>query len=460
MRRLWSGFDERTGLPSALDRFLRDPVPSRGGWLFTLGSLCLFLLGLQFATGGLLATAYAPTPDHARASVSFIEKKMAGGSLARGLHSWGASALIVIVLLHMARVFAHRAYRNPRQENWWSGLLLFLFVLGFAFTGYLLPWDQKGYWATVVAIRITATAPLAGPYLARLLAGGPRVGAPALTRFAAIHFVFLPAVAFLLAAAHVYLLRRHGHAGLPGDKSPREPFYPRQLARDATASLAALVALIALAHFFPAPLEATADPSDASYVPRPDWYFLFLFQLLHYFKGKAEIIGTILIPTAVTLFLLAIPLLDRTEEPRRAQRRILIASGGAIAAAAVVLTWIAASESPARGSRFGVFEPPPPPSAFKDSNLQNYDLAAFPPSVLRGGKLIASKKCLECHKISGDGNAKGLELKHLAGRRPKSWLIGHFKDPQEFSPHSKMPPFDDLPERDLSDMADYLLALP
>jgi mono/diheme cytochrome c family protein len=105
-------------------------------------------------------------------------------------------------------------------------------------------------------------------------------------------------------------------------------------------------------------------------------------------------------------------------------------------------------------------EPPPPPSAFLSAALQNYDLAAFPPAVLRGGKLVATRKCLECHRISGDGNDRGIELKHVVGRRDKAWIIAHFRDPQDLVPHSKMPPYDDLPERDLSDMADYLLSLP
>jgi mono/diheme cytochrome c family protein len=105
-------------------------------------------------------------------------------------------------------------------------------------------------------------------------------------------------------------------------------------------------------------------------------------------------------------------------------------------------------------------EPPPPPLAFVSADLKNYDLSAIPPSVARGGKLIATKKCLECHLVNGDGNAKGIELKHVARRRNRAWLIAHFKDPQEMSPHSKMPPYDDLPERELNDMADYLLALP
>ena len=451
-------FDERTGLVSAWKRFAEKPTPARGGWWFTLGSIALALLGIQFVSGILLASSYAPTPDHARASVSWIERKVPAGSLVRGLHHWGASAIVVVVLLHLARVFWHGAYKRPRQENWWIGLALLAVVFAFAFTGYLLPWDQKGYWATVVGIRIAAQPPIAGPAAERLLTGGGGVGAGALSRFAALHVVVLPLVVLALVAAHLLLLRHHGHAGLPGDATPREPFFPKQMARDAAAALAVLAALAALAHFFPAPLEATADPADTAYVPRPDWYFLAPFQLLHYFQGRAAILGTVGIPAAVGIFLVAVPLLDRSGSRRPGARRPWIAAGSGLAAAAIVLTGIAVVDAPA--GRMPATEPPPPPLAFLSADLKNYDLSMVAPSIARGGKLIATKKCLECHWINGEGNPKGIDLKHVGERRTRDWLLAHFRDPQEMSPHSKMPPYDDLPARDLNDITDYLLALP
>ena len=458
MSRFGEGFDERTGLLTAWKRFGEKPTPARGGWWFTLGSIALAILAIQFVTGFLLASAYAPTPDHARASVSWIERRVPGGALARGLHHWGASAIVVFCLLHLARVFWHGAYKRPRRENWWIGLLLLATVFAFAFTGYLLPWDQKGYWATVVGVRIASQPPVVGPAAARFLTGGDGVGAAALSRFAAIHVVLLPLAAIALVAVHLALLRRHGHAGIPCDDSPREPFFPKQMARDAAAALAVLAALLLLAHFLPAPLEATADPTDTAYVPRPDWYFLPLYQLLHYFKGRAAILGTVGVPAAIAVFLFAMPLLDRSGTRRPRSRRGWIAAGSGIAAAAVFLTGIAVIEEPPRS--LPATEPPPPPLAFVSADLKNYDLSMVAPSIARGGRLIATKKCLECHLVNGDGNPKGIELKHVAERRTRAWILAHFRDPQELSPHSKMPPYDDLPARDLNDMADYLLALP
>lgn len=458
MSGFWRDFEERTGLASAWRRFADKPSPARGGWWFTLGSLTLTALGVQLATGILLATAYAPTPDHARDSVWWIEHRIPAGSFVRALHAWGASAVVVLAALHLARVLYHGAYKRPRQENWWIGLIGFGLILAFAFTGYLLPWDQKGYWATVVGLRIAAQPPIVGHAAARLLAGGNAVGAATLSRFAAFHIIVLPVAIAAAVVAHLTLLRRHGHAGLPGDAAPREPFFPRQMARDAAAALGLFALLVALAIAFPARLGPTADPSDTGFVPRPEWYFLSLFQLLHYFRGKAAIIGTVAIPAAVAGFLVALPLLDRSATRRSEARRPWIGAGAAIAAAAVALTLIAASDQ--SSSSVPAVDPPPPPLAFVSADLKNYDLSTLAPSVARGGKLIATKKCLECHWINGDGNPRGVDLKHVSRRRARAWLIAHFKDPQELSPHSKMPPYDDLPERDLNDMADYLLALP
>jgi ubiquinol-cytochrome c reductase cytochrome b subunit len=452
------GFDDRTGLVSAWRRFADKATPARGGWWFVLGSIALAVLAIQFVTGILLTTAYAPTPDHARASVAWIERKAPAGALVRGLHHWGASALVVVALLHLARVFWHGAYKRPRQENWWIGLLLLGVVFAFAFTGYLLPWDQKGYWATVVGVRIASQPPLAGPVAARLLTGGSGVGAAALSRFAALHVIVLPLAAIALAGVHMVLLRRHGHAGIPGDDTPREPFFPKQMARDAAAILAVFALLLVLARLLPAPLEATADPADTAYVPRPDWYFLAPYQLLHYFKGRAEILGTVAIPAAVAVFLVALPFLDRNGSRRPHARRPWIAAGAILAGAAIALTAIAVAEAPA--GRIPATEPPPPPLAFVSPDLRNYDLSMVAPSIARGGRLIATKRCLECHWINGDGNPKGIDLKHVGERRTRAWILAHFKDPQELSPHSKMPPYDDLPDLDLSAMADYLLALP
>ncbi len=240
---------------------------------------------------------------------------MPGGDWLRGVHYWGATAIVIVMALHIVRVFPYAAYRKPRQATWIAGVLLLLCILGFVQTGYLLPWDQKAYWGTAVTIRIVGTAPLIGTKLTQLLQGGGAVGALTLIRFYSIHVVLLPLVTVLLVFLHLFLVRHYGITAPWTDTAkdaPRTvPFYPAQVARDATGMLLILVLVLLLAWWLPAPLARPADPTDTTTVPRPEWFFLFLFQLLHYLPGKWEILGTFVLPTIAIVVLLLLPYIDR-----------------------------------------------------------------------------------------------------------------------------------------------------
>ncbi len=378
--------ESRTGLLTFLRKFGGEPVPQRYAWLFTLGSTTLFAFCVQLATGALLAMYYAPTPDHAHASVSRIQSQVPAGDWIRGLHFWGASAMVVLVFLHLLRVFWMGAYKKPREMNWIVGVALLLLVLGFAFTGYLLPWDQKAYWATVVGTRIAASAPILGRFVGELLSGGKHVGAYTLSRFYALHVLWMPLLALAGIGVHLYLLRRHGHAGSETDTRPRVPFFPEQMAKDALLSLLVFALLLLLARFAPPPLEKVADPTDASYVPRPDWYFLFLFELLKFFTGKWEPVGTIGLPTAGVLLLVLLPWLDRKPERRAKSRPLLLLSGTAVALVAVALTVKGIVEKPSNPTAFASDTSPPPP-----------------PSVLAGQLVYAGGACASCHGPDGTG---------------------------------------------------------
>ena len=194
---------------------LRKPLPKHINLLFSLGSLAMFLLLLQAATGAFLAMSYAPSPDHAHDAVTYISEEMPFGSFVRGLHHWGASAMVIIVFLHILRVVLYGSYKAPRELTWVVGVLLFLVTLGFGFTGYLLPWDEKAYWATVVGIEIAGTAPGLGDVVAKVLRGGAEVGAVTLSRFYALHTIWLPWMAFGLVGGHLFLVRYYGSSGLP-----------------------------------------------------------------------------------------------------------------------------------------------------------------------------------------------------------------------------------------------------
>jgi quinol-cytochrome oxidoreductase complex cytochrome b subunit len=212
--RLANWLDERIHWQSVWQAIFLRNVP-KVNWLYTLGSATLFVALNQAVTGILLTIYYVPTPDHAYDSVQFITQEVTAGWLIRGLHHWGASAMVVLCILHMLRVVFHGAYKFPREVTWWSGVLLLVIVIGFGFTGYLLPWDQKAYWATTVGTRIAAVTPVVGEVLLRLLRGGEELSAVTLARFYGIHIWVLPAGLLLLIAFHMYLVIRIGISAAP-----------------------------------------------------------------------------------------------------------------------------------------------------------------------------------------------------------------------------------------------------
>ena len=296
---------------------LRKPLPKHINLLFSLGSLAMFLLLLQAATGAFLALYYSPSPEHAHNAVTYISEEVPFGAFVRGLHHWGASAMVIIVFLHLLRVVLYGSYKAPRELTWIFGVLLLLVTLGFGFTGYLLPWDEKAYWATVVGVEIASTAPILGDFVAKVLRGGTEIGAVTLSRFYALHTIWLPWLVFGLVGVHLFFVRYYGSSGTPQNTAEEmkmgKPFYPDQVFEDVVGMLILFVVLAAVALFVPVPLEDVADPTNANYDPRPEWYFLFLFQLLKYFQGPLEIVGTFVIPTVGMVLLLFLPFLDKSE---------------------------------------------------------------------------------------------------------------------------------------------------
>ena len=205
--------EHRTGIVSMTEHFLYEPVPKRGVWLYTLGSATLFLIAMQFLTGILLLFYYVPTVDHAWNSVFYIMNEAYFGTLIRGIHYWSANFLMVVVGLHMAQVFFSGGYKAPRELNWVVGVVLLLLIIGLAFTGYLLRWDQDGFWASVVGMKIGSYSPFVGSYVINFLLGGDVAGPATLSRFFAIHVWLLPAMIAPFIGIHLYLLRRHGVFG-------------------------------------------------------------------------------------------------------------------------------------------------------------------------------------------------------------------------------------------------------
>ena len=213
--------EHRTGIVTMLEHFLYEPVPKRGAWLYTLGSATLFTITLQFLTGILLLFYYVPTTDHAWDSVYYIMHDAYFGRLIRGIHYWSANFLLVFLGLHMAQVFFSGGYKSPRELNWVVGVVLLLLVIGLAFTGYLLRWDQDGFWASVVGMKIGSYSPFVGGQVIHFLLGGDVAGPSTLSRFFAIHVWLLPAAVAPFIGIHLYLLRRHGVFGSEFEYSDR-----------------------------------------------------------------------------------------------------------------------------------------------------------------------------------------------------------------------------------------------
>jgi ubiquinol-cytochrome c reductase cytochrome b subunit len=438
--------DERTGLPSAVRHFMEEEIPASAGWHQVFGSVALFLFFSQAFTGTMLALNYAPTPGEAYNSVRYIMGEVTGGALIRGLHHWGASAMVIVVALHMAQVLLWGAYKKPREATWMIGVVLLLLTLGYALTGYLLPWDNRAYWGTVVTTQIAASPPGVGPWVLRLMGAEEGVGVVTFARFYTAHVLLLPPLTMLLILLHVYLVRRHGVAPAPGDEQkPRKKFYPEQVFKDTAAIFAVFAILFTLAVMAKAPLGRLADPTDTSYIPRPEWYFLFLFQLLKYFEGPLEIVASVILPTLAVGALFALPFIDR---------RPAVAVTRRTAAAAAILMggicWAGLTAAAVRST---------PPEAFAADREGPMEWRDLTPEELAGVALFRQERCDTCHGLGLTAPAKvGPNLG--AGGRPRdaAWMIAHFKAPQSLIPGSSMPPVA-LSDSQLNALAAFLLKL-
>ena len=325
--KLTDWIDQRTGIRKLVRGVLDESVPGGARWRYVWGSVLVFVFALQVLTGILLMTVYSPSATTAWSSVWYIQSEMTLGWLIRGLHHFGSQAMIILLPIHVLQVLVARAYRSPREINWWLGLGLFGLVLGLSLTGYLLPWDQKGYWATKVATNIMGLTPVVGGVLQKLVVGGSEYGHLTITRFFTLHVMVLPACLALLLIAHLALFRRHGVTFRPADAGKTAgSFWPEQLLRDSLACLAVLALLFGVVWYTHAVqgnalLDAPADPSASDYPARPEWYFLFLFQSLKFFEGpRLEVFGAIVLPGGVAACLFALPLLDKLLRPKTAHR--------------------------------------------------------------------------------------------------------------------------------------------
>ena len=339
----------RLHLGPFLNALLHVPIP-RDAKTFYLGGITLFLFGIQVVTGTLLALYYSPTPEAAYESVLSITSDVSFGWLIRSMHHWAANLMILFLVLHVLRIFVQAAYKYPRELTWLVGGGLLLITIGFGFTGYLLPWDQRAYWATVVGTEIAGGVPVIGSSLLLLLRGGAEVSDATLGRFFGIHVLVLPLLLAGLLALHLLFVHQQGLAtpnhpeprpGRPSPARPPErlkPFFPDYILDEVIAWYAVLAVLVILASLFPAGLEPKADPLVTPEHIKPEWYFLAVYQLL---KVVPETVG-IVAPVVLVLVIVLLPLFDRGVEVRPRRRPIAIACAGLLLVALAVLTFYGA----------------------------------------------------------------------------------------------------------------------
>lgn len=424
--------DSRTGYKGLLHEVLFENVPGGARWRYVWGSTLTFFFVVQVITGTFLWMSYSPSSQTAWESVYFIQHQMMGGWFLRGLHHFVAQAMTVLLVLHLMQVVIDGAYKAPREVNFWFGVALLLLILALSLTGYLLPWDQNGYWSTAVSTNLVGMSPVVGQSMQTVVVGGVAYGHHTLTRFFALHAGLIPGLIILLIVGHVYLFRKHGITPKLPPKGPDEGFWPEQVLRDAVACLAVLAAVV----FFVvrehgAPLGAPADPAEQFSAARPEWYFLFLFQFLKYFPGKTEIIGAIILPTLVLLVIVAMPIIGRW----RLGHRFNLGFLGVLLAGVALLTWQAVSAD-RNDAEYQVAKAVSRRDAERAVVLASGGvpitgaLTLMREDAYTQGPRIFSRNCASCHRFDGHdglGNAlpkDSISASDLKGFGSRAWVSG------------------------------------
>ena len=337
--------EDRTNITPVINAGLHVRVPMTARTMY-FGGIALFLFMIQVVTGTLLALYYKPTPEAAYKSVQFLTSDVSFGWLIRSVHHWAANLMILFVVLHLLRVFFQAAYKYPRELTWVVGCLLFMVTLGFGFTGYLLPWDQRAYWATVVGTEIAGSVPLIGSSLLLLLRGGADVTGETMSRFFGIHVLVLPLLLGALIAGHLILVHQLGIANpkrpeprtaegkADAAKEPLRPFFPHYMIDEMVAWYILLAVLVVLASLFPAGLEDQANQLQTPAHIKPEWYYLGVYQLL---KLVPRLVG-VLVPIVGIGVLVIWPFLDRKPEVLMRRRLLAVTGATLVMVGLIVLT--------------------------------------------------------------------------------------------------------------------------
>lgn len=418
--RTWHWVDDRLGLSDMLGPSLKHLVPRDAKWWYVFGSATLATFIVQVITGVALAFSYVPSSSQAFDTLRFISDEAPFGSFLRGMHFYGASAMVLMVGAHMAQTFLFGAYKYPREMSWSTGVLLLGFTLVMGFTGQLLRWDQTAAWSVVVAAEQAGRVPFIGDWLARFILGGNTLGGATLSRFFAIHVFLVPGMMFAFIGLHLWLVLRHGISDVPVPGRPvvpahykseyhaelersGVPFWPDGAWRDFVFGTGVILVVAALALLIgPPPIEKPPDPSVLQADPRPDWYLLWYFAVLALIPSEVEGVVMILAPVLIGVLLLLAPVLNNRGERHWSRRPWSVA--------AVILTvvmigslWILGARSP-WSPRFEA--QPLPPEVVRSED----------PRVVAGARSFHDRACINCHLIEQHGGRRGPDLTRVAER--------------------------------------------
>ena len=423
--------ERRIQLEGPVREAIEHPVPrSTASWWYVFGSASFVLLMLQIVTGVLLALVYVPEAGEAWNSLQVLNHQLPLGWFLRAMHGWGSNFMVAIVVIHMAQVFLFGAYKFPRELTWILGVFLLLMTLGMAFTGQVLRFDQDAYWGLGIGASISSRIPVIGGYVVHFLLGGPMIAGATLTRFFTLHVFVIPAAMLGFAGLHTWLVIKLGvnEWPTPGRIVTRETyiqeyhdlthkdglaFFPYGIWKDFVFSAGLLLTVAVFAAIFgPYGPGGPPDPTIIQTVPKPDYFFLWIYSILSFLPNWAETPAVLVAPVLGIGGLLALPFLAGIGEKSWYRRPVAVISVATLAVAFATLTHL------------GTYEPwSPKMEAWSGSAVPVKYIHGRTPLELQGANVLQEKQCRNCHMLGGTGGERGPALDGVASRLTEDELI-------------------------------------
>jgi ubiquinol-cytochrome c reductase cytochrome b subunit len=430
-RRLYDWLERRLQLEGPIKDAVLHPVPkSTASWWYVFGSASLVLLILQVVTGILLGLVYTPSAANAWNSLQLLNHDLPLGWFLRAMHGWGSNFMVAIVLIHMAQVFLFGAYKFPREFTWILGVFMLLMTLGMAFTGQVLRFDQDAYWGLGIGASIVGRVPLVGGQLVHLMLGGPMINGATLTRFFALHVFIIPGTLLAFTALHVWMVLKLGinEWPMPGRIVRREtyireynelahtdgiPFVPGAVWKDLVFSAAVIFAVAFCAAMFgPFGPKGVPDPTIINTVPKPDFFFLWIYTVLSFLPPEMETPFILIAPVVAIVILVALPLVAGVGEKSWWRRPVAVFSVMFLAILFGVFTHL------------GTYTPwSPYMNAWSGAVVPVQYLERRTPLERQGANVFQEKQCRNCHAIGGLGGERGPALDDVATRLTEDQLI-------------------------------------